>query len=87
MISSSTRGAGDPTVGTLIKSQLWKDAFNDDLIEVDVKVGALGEESLLVHEITDMCATYKTFAEIEGWWDTYREKDALHFQAAPGSGG
>ena len=47
MISSSTRGVGDPTVGTLIKSQLWKDAFNDDLMEVDVKVGALGEENLV----------------------------------------
>ena len=47
MISSFTRGVGDPTVGTLIKSQLWKDAFNDDLMEVDVKVGALSEESLI----------------------------------------
>jgi hypothetical protein len=47
MISSSTRGVGDPTVGALTKSQLWKDAFNDDLMEVDVKVGASSEDGLI----------------------------------------
>lgn len=47
MISSSTRGVDDPTIGALTKSQLRKDAFNDDLMELDVKVGALDEESVV----------------------------------------
>jgi hypothetical protein len=41
-----------------------------------------------VAEVTDdIYVTYKPFAEIGGWWDTYQEKDALHFQVAPGSEG